>query len=289
MDAPVKRCSRCEQELPATLKYFHRDNSKKDGFRPYCKICNKHSADHFEECLPDGVKRCVRCEQALPATIVYFYYRKGAKDSLSNCCRVCRRAKYIPHPINRETPERKTCPCCVTEKPIDQFTKSKTTLSGYGTLCRKCDNERTKIYRRRHAKERREYDQGRRRKYIYLDRIYSNNRAARKRALPDYFTVQDWEHCLDYWNGCCAYCGQPAGLWITIAMDHFIPITSSECPGTVPTNIIPACHAVKDGQGGCNNAKSKREPEIWLIEKFGERKAKKILKRIKEYFASLSQ
>lgn len=114
-----------------------------------------------------------------------------------------------------------------------------------------------------------------------------HRRSARKQNLPFDFTTPDWQRCLDYFNGCCAYCGQPAGLWITIAADHYIPLSSPDCPGTVPKNILPACHAKKDGTGGCNNSKHNKPPEQWLIQKFGEKQAKKILKRIHAYFDNL--
>jgi len=41
----VKRCSKCGEEKPATLEYFHGDSSRKDGFRHDCKMCRK---SHYE-------------------------------------------------------------------------------------------------------------------------------------------------------------------------------------------------------------------------------------------------
>jgi ribosomal protein L37AE/L43A len=89
----------------------------------------------------------------------------------------------------------------------------------------------------------------------------------RKRSLPHAFTEQDWERALEYWGHKCAVCGRPRGLWHTLAADHWIPLTHSECPGTVPTNIVPLCH----GEGGCNNSKGKKMPDAWLAERLGEK------------------
>lgn len=39
IEEPVKICSDCGKELPATSEYFHRDKNKSDGLRSYCKEC----------------------------------------------------------------------------------------------------------------------------------------------------------------------------------------------------------------------------------------------------------
>lgn len=52
------------------------------------------------------------------------------------------------------------------------------------------------------------------------------------------------------------------------------------CPGTIPGNMVPLCH----GMFGCNNSKADKDPEIWLIKRYGKRKATIILKRINVYF-----
>jgi len=111
---------------------------------------------------------------------------------------------------------------------------------------------------------------------------------ARKRGLPDDFTVDQWQRCLDYFNHCCAVCGrQMKDLFgtHTVAMDHWIPLSSPDCPGTVAHNIVPLCH----GEGGCNNSKGAKIPETWLKKRFGGRKAKAIVARIEAYFDWLRQ
>jgi hypothetical protein len=113
-------------------------------------------------------------------------------------------------------------------------------------------------------------------------------RRARKLALPDYFTILDWQYALDYFNDCCAACGrQLTDLFGThkANADHWIPLASPDCPGTVPGNIVPLC----GGEGGCNNSKSDKDPEEWLIARFGKRKGKAILQRINAYFDWIRQ
>jgi 5-methylcytosine-specific restriction endonuclease McrA len=41
----VKKCTKCGEEKPATLEYFHRKTHNKDGFRHDCKMCRK---SHYE-------------------------------------------------------------------------------------------------------------------------------------------------------------------------------------------------------------------------------------------------
>jgi len=49
--------------------------------------------------------------------------------------------------------------------------------------------------------------------------------------------------------------------------------------------MLILCHGI----GGCNNSKNKKDPEIWLIKRFGTRKAATLLKRIAAYFAIVRQ
>jgi hypothetical protein len=37
----MKPCTKCKNEFPATLEYFYRDRSRKDGMTHRCKICDK--------------------------------------------------------------------------------------------------------------------------------------------------------------------------------------------------------------------------------------------------------
>lgn len=110
--------------------------------------------------------------------------------------------------------------------------------------------------------------------------VYDNNRTARLRNLPSTLTTDQYNQCLEWWNYSCAYCGAQRDFWNSLQADHFIPITSTDCPGTTADNILPSCKY-------CNTSKNRRRAEDWLIEKFGKRRARKILKRIQDYFDSL--
>jgi len=109
-------------------------------------------------------------------------------------------------------------------------------------------------------------------------------RRARKVRLPDTWTPEQLAFMLDYWQHSCAVCGNPKGLFWSLAHDHWIPLASPECPGTIASNMIPLCH----GESGCNNSKHSTEPHAWLIKRFGAKRARKIEQSIAAYFAQVA-
>ena len=159
---------------------------------------------------------------------------------------------------------------------------------------------RNAIYRKNHKNEMRSYNEKwrnnhrdvirekariRDKKHPEERHIIWERRRARKLGLPDTFTLQEWNYALEYFNGCCAVCQRPPGLWHTLAQDHWIPIDykGEDNPGTVAGNIIPLCH----GSDGCNNKKANQMPHDWLYNIYGYKKARIIERRIDEYFRHL--
>ncbi len=122
--------------------------------------------------------------------------------------------------------------------------------------------------------------QWRRSNFIKVNAIGAR-RYERKRITPNVFTETDWQTCLSYFGHRCAVCGRPQGLWHTISKAHWIPLASPECPGTIPTNIIPLCNGID----GCNNSQLANAPETWLTKRYGKYKATKIIQRVNQYFA----
>jgi hypothetical protein len=108
-------------------------------------------------------------------------------------------------------------------------------------------------------------------------------RKIREHKLPNTLTQEDWEHALAYFNGRCAVCDRPPGLFHTLSMDHWIPLNHPDCPGTTPQNIVPLCHGID----GCNGSKHAQDPLIWLIKRYGEKKGRAKFKAIETYLQSL--
>jgi len=107
-------------------------------------------------------------------------------------------------------------------------------------------------------------------------------RRARKLASSGKITPQQLKASLAYFNHRCAACGRPAGLWHTLAGDHWIALVNGGL--NTANNIVPLCHSLKDGTDGCNNTKRSRDPLEWLHTRFGPKKATAILARIQDYF-----
>jgi 5-methylcytosine-specific restriction endonuclease McrA len=99
-------------------------------------------------------------------------------------------------------------------------------------------------------------------------------RRARMNKLPHTLTPEQWQRCLGYWESRCAYCSEKP---FKIHIEHYIPVASSNCPGTVVTNIIPACER-------CNTAKRDVLPIAWLSANFPPNEVTAIMERIEAYF-----
>lgn len=229
-------------------------------------------------------KRCNKCGIEKP--ISHFNKHKSNRDGLELRCKACR-AEYDRqrHTVNREQDN---------ERCRQYNAKNKEALAEYALQYR--DEHRDDL-RERHRQYRTQ-NRNALSKYFrewkdknpdYFSRYnaentdvvraYQSRRRARVRGFPHEFGASDWQYAVDYFGGCCAVCGRQPGLWHTLAADHWIAVTSPDCPGTVPWNIVPLCH----GNNGCNNSKHAQNAHEWLIERFGGKKGRAIEQRIKSY------
>lgn len=134
--------------------------------------------------------------------------------------------------------------------------------------------------RERLIKYSKEYLEKNRARYLFLQRRYkeenpeksketvrkwNEKNKARKRmiqyryanrlaSLPKQWSESDWAKAVLKFDGKCAYCGHKPDKLHT---DHFIPISSPECPGTVPWNMVPCCQL-------CNNRKRTKHPKDFI-------------------------
>lgn len=132
---PLKTCSTCKQDFPATPEYFHKRNASKDGLSYICKACNKSKAivwhgDNREHAntgrlsryhkskegqprqrkahviAPEGFKHCNDCGLDKLATTEHFHANKSTNDGLSAYCKECS-CKRIQK-INAKAPAKNT-------------------------------------------------------------------------------------------------------------------------------------------------------------------------------------
>lgn len=188
------------------------------------------------------------------------------------------------------TGRRECCNCHLYLPETVEFFRR--TPGGFSSVCRTCRprTEAQREHRRQWRKENPEIERARKHAQDLRhpehkrlkQRMHDQRRRTRKLSLPNHFTAHDWRAALDHFNGCCAVCGRPPGLWHTLAMDHWIPLADKQhCPGTVPGNIVPLCH----GDGGCNNAKHDHPAHEWLISTYGPRKAVLIERRVEAWLS----
>jgi hypothetical protein len=90
----MKRCPMCGSEKPTSE--FSIAIGKPDGYRTFCKECDKHRAAEyaeriadrdFEEIKPAGKKTCTLCHRRLP--VENFNYCRSNADGLLSHCREC--------------------------------------------------------------------------------------------------------------------------------------------------------------------------------------------------------
>lgn len=108
-----------------------------------------------------------------------------------------------------------------------------------------------------------------------------HRREARKRRLPDTLTAAQWRAALDHFKERCAYCNNTPPDSNPLCVEHFVPLVSADCPGTVSFNVIPACKS-------CNSSKADKDARNWLTARFGEEHALEILEHIHAYFSSIT-
>lgn len=264
---PMKRCSKCKIEKPATPEFFVKNSACKDGLHTQCKDCkNARGKQSWEE---NKEKRNSRRRQKYwddPKTRQrnLDYLRKWGDENRDKQLEIKRQAYWENREQNLQqsrewrlkNPEyRKTYDREYAKKNKAQLHKRKTEWA---------NNNRERIRQQRRA-------------------AYTNNpharrlegllRDARKRELPNTFTKDEYYRMLEYWGNACAISGEKELLQI----DHWIPLNSPNCPGTVAGNMIPLSRSL-------NFSKQDTDPVTWLIWKFGEEEGLKHLAKIEAYF-----
>lgn len=212
------------------------------------------------------LKLCTRCNRELPATTEFFSREKSRRDGLYNYCKECCSAYLSQYRARNADALREKKREYYNEHAERICLNLRTSYANSAEIIK----ERARKYKRDNPTQ---------------VKAYLLNRLARKRALPAFFTAAHWQEAVSYFEGKCAVCGRPAGLWHTLAADHWVPISSPECPGTVPTNMVPLCHGI----GGCNNSKHNKPAGAWLVETFGPRKARAIEARVQEFFQHMAE
>lgn len=294
----LKRCSRCKEEKPRDQ--FRPDKQSRDGLYFRCKACSAEVRRQYYLDNREKVTERQRRYNAANRDAVNERNRERYAEN-RDARQQYARDYYAEHSDERRAyahqyrAENKET---VRQSQRQYRAKNQESLSERNRQYYAENRNELREYQQRYRLKNRDLVRQKRRRYYAANkdvikerirqwhdqnpdmvRAQHHRRFARKRSLPDAFSAADWQFALSYFGGCCAACGRPPGLWHTLAADHWIPLASPDCPGSVPHNIVPLCHGV----GGCNNAKQSRSAAEWLTTTFGRRKGLAILKRIEAF------
>jgi 5-methylcytosine-specific restriction endonuclease McrA len=193
-----------------------------------------------------SLKRCNKCGDTKSPSEFRYTPQSRYKDKLHSWCKSCERS------------ERK-----------QRYSKNKSIVLA-----------KSKEYRAANPEREKEWSRNWLQRNLDKHRTKQHNYRSRQRSLPSTFTNADWVVALNYFNGGCAYCGNPPSFFdqtSVLHQEHHIPVNSGGA--YTPDNIIPACQS-------CNLSKNDKDATDWCVAKFGKRKAQRILNRIKEYLAT---
>lgn len=228
-------------------------------------------------------KICSKCKQEFPATTEYFHVDNRRKTGLTPWCKLCQREYYLANrdkKIEHQREYSRANKNRIREYKREYQQTNQAKWREYHRVYRQVNLDKLRENNRQYYQENRDKINEKRRANPEKGRILQSRRRARKANLPDTFTVEQWQACLEYHHYCCAVCGkQLRDLlgFIEPHADHWLPLALDECPGTTVDNIVCLCSE-------CNTNKGAKHPEQWLIEKFGKRRALQILERVHAYF-----
>lgn len=238
MDTPTKRCTKCSKEKSATLEFFGWYKAR-NTWNSQCRECEYTKRQIWNNAHPDKV--------------------------IASKHRYCIENPEKRHKSNQRWQHANLDKARVKSNRWRQANPDKARVS-------------SRRWREEHPDKQRASKQHWNKKHPEQCRKHTQQRRARKQSLPATFTEQDWQHALEYFNGCCVYCGHTPSLFdVNTVLHQEHHIAQSKGGGYTPDNILPACQS-------CNLSKHDKDPEIWIIERFGKKCGKTVLERVYKYF-----
>ena len=273
---PVKICTQCKKELPATEKYFYKDKKGKYGLRSVCKKCKCKGAKYeYPEEIPDGFIKCSKCNEVLQANKENFCLKKGGRYGFSKRCKECdkeyrtenkekldndkknyylenaERLKKYQKSYKEENKEQ------VSKRKKKYYIKNKAEIN---LKLRNYYKENKTMYRQK-SREYGKTEKGKRIRQLTSQRYYSR----KKQNVVD-LTVSEWEECLIFFDYKDAYTGKKMNI---VSQDHIIP--QSKSGPYSKWNVIPCERSI-------NSSKSNSDMEEWYRKQrfFDEKRLEKI-------------
>lgn len=245
---PMKRCIKCQHELPATTEYFHRKSVYPDGLYPYCKGCRKEKSRDYYQRNAEKIKARARdWAKANPDRDKANHARYAQEHSAEV---VERATKW-----NRENPERRA----EIRRAWDREHQAEKVA--YHRLRRSANpeiyRERGRRYRERNREHLRLLDRLRRQRNPEKYRSYVRNRRARIRFNGGTHTPADIRAQIVAQTDKrgilhCWWCGD--AITDRYHVDHRIPLSRG---GSNDVRNLCISHPL------CNQSKCAKLPHEW--------------------------
>lgn len=269
-DTPLKTCTRCKRELPATREFWSPNRTGRFGLQGRCKPCladlqRKRSAgepEYARDPLPDGFLRCRHCGLVAPATPETFHSDKRRKYGLDGLCRACfgteNRKWRKAHPDRvrayEEKPERKAWksgynPAYYAAHRKEIFAKAAPRVAAWSHAHPERMAAATARWRKRNPDKTRAQDRRYRCENPDKCRAKDQRRRARMQNAPGSHTAADITAQRRRQSGRCYWCGVKVGRRYHV--DHVIPLALGGSNGK--ENIVIAC-------AHCNQSKGAKMP-----------------------------
>ena len=232
----TKACGTCKKELLLNAENFAAFKRSKDGFANICKSCKKEYDKAYRARNLEKRKRQKR------------EYSQKHQEKISARQKIWR--ENNKEHIEKYRERNKEKKSAYNKK---YWAENKEILKEAISTWRAKNREYIKKYRVANH----ERDRNRSREWYNSEKGRSlsvtktNRYRAKKKALLNDFTVEQWIECLNYFDNVCAYCGGSEG---TLEQEHFVPV-QKKGPLT-KSNILPACRS-------CNASKNDNDFFSW--------------------------
>lgn len=274
---PLKRCSKCGAEFPATVEYFQLNYASDNGtLRADCRQCRKAAKHAWDEAHkkpakhPDNnehQRKCKQCQQVYPLTDEHWHKNTDGKYGYGYTCRVCalaRTSQWLSsnHEYalqrKRDYYQENKSEVAASNKAWAEANPDKIVAIKQSYIERNPERRRKQARDYTYRNHERMLERGKewRRKHPEQSRNHHHIRKARILLAPGSFTADDIQRLYELTGGRCTYCAIPVHWSIAgdIHIDHVQPISRNGSNN--PDNLAIACV-------DCNLSKAVKTLDEW--------------------------
>ena len=257
----LKKCSKCEQDLPNTNEYFSWRDKKKGTLRSECKECQRKLNKEYKTKNKDKIKeRKKEYYQANKDKIINRVkeYEENNKDKINEQYKKYYQANKDKI-INRVKEYKKNNKDKIKEQQRQYYEKNRDNEIKRVTLYRINNIDKIKEYKKEYRKNNKDYFKAYSKAYRKNNKDYFKAACHKYRTKKvnngGYYTKEQYNYMLEYFDYKCAYSGKC--IKSNLHIDHIIPISKG---GTSYIwNLIPSTPSA-------NLSKKNRDMEEWYKE-----------------------